>query len=271
MAVLNSIIIVSHNHGAALPAMLASLKTEESSTSEVIVVDNASFDGSVETVAERFPQVRLIRSSKNRGFAAAAQRGINEAQGSIAVICHSDLLVEMHALAELADRVREGAGRRVVAAVPRLIGRDGVEQPGVGRLPGIGRGMIGVFNPSAARRCYLPQLDHVADHEWTTLVCLAIDCDQLARLGSLDSRFFLYYADADLCQRIHDKSYRIVIHRDLAVVHCGASPNDPQPDHLRRIMRKDQQRYFEKHRPAWEQKLLNVDQKIYRLLKREPA
>jgi GT2 family glycosyltransferase len=269
----NSIVVVNYNRKPALHAMLAALELEQSITTEVIVVDNASMDGSADMVAEEFPQVRLVRGQHNRGFAASAQRGINSAKGTVAVLCHSDLVAPIHTFAELADRLREGAkntsGGRIVAAVPRLIGRDRADQPSVGRLPGLGRGMIGVFNPSAARKCYVPFLDHVADHEWVGLTCFAIDLEALGRLGTLDPRFFLYYADADLCQRIHDKGWRIVIRRELGVVHTGASPNDPLPDYLKRIMRKDQQHYFSKHRPTWERKLLDVDEKLYRLLSRE--
>jgi len=269
-----SVIIVNHNKKASLHAMLTALELEHATTSEVIVVDNASFDGSADMEASEFPQVRLVRGQHNRGFAASAQRAINSASGSVAVLCHADLVAPIHTLAELADHVREGskkasAGSRVVAAIPRILDRNRADQPSIGRLPGLGRGMIGVFSPSSARKCHVPFLDHVADHEWASFTCFAIDLDALSRVGMLDPRFFLYYADADLCQRIHDKGWRIAIRRDLSIVHTGASPNDPLPDHLKRIMRKDQQLYFTKHRPTWERKLLDVDEKVYRFLSRE--
>src|SRR5690242_19607695 len=219
----NSIIIVSHNKKPALRAMLEALELEHATTSEVIVVDNASFDDSADMVASEFPQVKLIRGQHNRGFAASAQRGINSAGGTVAVLCHSDLVAPIHTLAELADHVRLGnkgaAGSRIVAAIPRILDRNRMDQPSVGRLPGLGRGMIGVFKPSAARKLHVPYLDHVADHEWATFTCFAIDLDALSRVGMLDPRFFLYYADADLCQRIHDKGWRIAVRRDLSVVH----------------------------------------------------
>jgi GT2 family glycosyltransferase len=269
----NSLIIVNYNKKPALHAMLSALEIEHATTTEVIVVDNASFDGSADMVASEFPQVRLIRGQHNRGFAASAQRAINSATGTVAILCHADLVAPIFTFAELADHIRvgtkSGAGSRIVAAIPRLIGRDRVDQPTVGRLPGLGRGMIGVFKPSAARKLNVPYLDHVADHEFASFTCIAIDLDALSRIGMLDPRFFLYYADADVCQRIHDKGWRIAIRRDLNVVHTGSSPNDPLPDPLKRIMRKDQQLYFAKHRPTWERKVLDVDEKLYRFLSRE--
>jgi hypothetical protein len=218
-----------------------------------------------------FPQVKRIRREYNRGFAVAANRGIAQAMGSVVVICHSDLITTIHTLAELADRVREGASRRVAAAVPRLLNAQTHDEPLVGRLPGLGRALFGVFKPATARRCYVPHLDHVSDHEWARFACVALSADILHSLGNFDERFFLYYADADLCQRIHERSYRILVASDLPVAHTGRDPDDDPPPHLARIMREDQRRYFEKHRPRWEQAMLRMDAKIHAWLRSEPV
>jgi GT2 family glycosyltransferase len=272
-AILNSIVIVNYNNKKALWGMLGSLKLEQAPATEVIVVDSASTDGSVEMVKKEFRHVRLIVRAHNRGFASAIVRGIDKVNGSVIIVCHSDLVTDVHVLGELADRVRERntAGARVVAAVPRLVGPDDTDQPSIGKLPGLARGVVGVFNPVLARKCEVPTLDHVADHEWTPLVCMALDTEMLARLGSIDERFFLYWADADLCKRIHEKGFRIAIRRDLRVVHAGHSPNEPLPDPLMKIMRQDLQHYFEKHSPSWQHKMLTVDEKLAKFIRRESA
>jgi GT2 family glycosyltransferase len=269
----NSFVFVNYNNKKALWGLLGSLDLKHSYLSEVIVVDSASTDGSAEMVEKEFPRARLVVRSHNRGFPSAAMRAIHKAKGSVLVLCHSDVATDLHGLEELADRVRtrNTTGQHVAAAIPRLVTPDGTDQPCVGKLPGLGRGMAGMFNPLVARKAYVPTLDHVADNEWTKLTCMALDAELFFRLGSLDERFFLYWADADLCQRIHERGHRIVIHRDVSVVHAGHSPNDPRPEPLMQIMREDQQRYFEKHRPAWQQKVLNVDKKIHKLLHRESA
>src|SRR5688572_20537391 len=143
MPVQNSIVIVNFDNATGLRRMLANLKMEESTASEVIVVDNASGDDSAAVVKRDFPHVKLVRREKNKGFAVGANRGIRQALGDVVVVCHSDVLADVHVLAELADRVREGATRRVVAAVPRVIDARGGEQPFVGELPGLGRAMVG--------------------------------------------------------------------------------------------------------------------------------
>jgi GT2 family glycosyltransferase len=269
MAIQNSIVIVNFNNAPGLRRMLANLKLEESMASEVIVVDNASTDESAAVVKRQFPHVTLVRRERNKGFAVGANRGIRKASGDVVVVCHSDLIADVHVLAELADRVREGASRRVVAAVPRVIDARGHEQPFVGELPGLGRAVVGAFKPHAPRRCHLPRLDHVADHEWARFTCVALGGDLLAKAGAFDERFFLYWADADLCHRIHDRSYRLVIARDLKVVHTGSSPNVEPPPQLAKVMREDQQRYFAKHRPKWQRGVLRLNNKLSSWIKKD--
>ena len=272
MAVQNSIVIVNFNKAKALRRMLANLHLEQSMASEVIVVDNASSDGSAEMVKRKFPGVKLVLRETNKGFAVAANRGIRQALGGVVVVCHSDLAADVHVLAELADRVREGASRRVVAAVPRVLDEDGDEQPFVGALPGLGRAVVGVYKPETAHRCDVPSLDHVADHQWARFTCVALSGDFIGgAAGAFDERYFLYWADADLCQRIHDRSYRILIASDLKVVHTGRSPNDELPPHLGRLMRKDQERYFARHRPKWQHGVLKLNAKLKKLIRKDPT
>jgi GT2 family glycosyltransferase len=271
MPIQSSIVIVNYNKAAALRRMLQGLALEQSTACEVIVVDNASEDGSAHMLKQEFPQVKRLRRERNRGFAVGANRGINEAQGAVVVICHSDLIASIHTLSELADRVREGQSRRVAAAVPRLVDENRRDEPMIGRFPGLGRALVGVFKPGAARACYVPHMDHVADHEWARLPCVALNADILHSLNNFDERFFLDYADMDLCLRLHERSYRILIANDLPVIHTGRDPNAEPPEHLAAIMREDQQRYFEKHRPKWEQNVLELDAKVYRWVKKQPV
>ena len=92
MSASNSIVVVNFNAKASLETMLTALKVEEAVTTEVIVVDSMSFDGSADMVRQKFKGVRLIALDENRGFAAAVNRGLREAAGDVAVICHSDII-----------------------------------------------------------------------------------------------------------------------------------------------------------------------------------
>lgn len=255
--VTNSIIIVNYNAAPSLRALLNSLDLSNATTTEVIVVDNASIDDSREMVRNQFPSVKLVELETNRGFGAAINRGLNEAVGDVVAICHSDVIATVHVITELCDRVREGRGRRVAAVVPRLIGLDKQEAPSAARMPGLGRGIVGVFAPSRAQRKFVPHLDHAADHEWAMCACAAFDRETLDAAGGFDQGFFLYYVDADLCRRLHERSYRILFARDLAVVHGKQFAESAMAPHLGRLLRKDQLRFFAKHHPKWQRHVLS--------------
>ena len=269
MSVQNSIIIINHNAKEKLVKLLANLAVGEAVTCEFIVVDNGSFDGSAELVQEDFPTIRLIRLEDNRGFSVAANRGFAEAVGQIVIFCHADIVTESHTLIELADRIREGAANRVVAAVPRLIDANRRDLPLVGPLPGLGRAMGDMIQPTASRGCEPAALDHVADHEFAQMPSVAIDAEVLHKFGGFDQRFFLYYADADLCARLHQKSLRIAIRRDLPVVHTGADPSRPLPASLARIMRKDLLRFVEKHHGGLRSTALGIQAKLIGAVNKE--
>ena len=262
MSVQTSIVIINHDSGGMLAKMLAALQLQEAITCEVIVVDAHSRDDSVATVKQQFPEVKLIEMSHNRGWAAAANRGVGQAVGDVIVVCHADIIAPIHNLVDLADQVREGSTRRIAAMVPRLINAHGNELPFVGRLPGPASNTLGLLNPSSVRRLYLPSLDHVADHEWAILPCVAFNAELLQKVGDFDERFSLYYADADICLRLHERSYRIGISRNIRVAHL-AEPRTLDVEDARR-MRKDHERYINKHRPAWERGVAS----LYGMLKK---
>src|SRR5690242_17112803 len=138
--VATSIVVVNSDQKDYLRALLSALKVEEAPTTEVIVVDNDSFDGSAEMVKAEFPRVRLLRLEQNHGFAHAANKALDAAGGDVAVLLRApDVVTTIHVLSELADLVREGRPRRVAAVSARLYAPDKSELPLVARFPTLGR------------------------------------------------------------------------------------------------------------------------------------
>ena len=268
MAVHNSVVVVSFNARAALERLLTALKIDEAPACEVIVVDNASVDDSATMVREKFPHVHLLPLDRNRGFAAAVNKGLREVQGDVAIVCHADIVADLHDLTELADKLREAAGRRAAAVLPRLVGTDGAPQPFVAPLPTLARGVLGEFKPVLARRARVPSLDHVSDHEFASFACCAIDVATLLKLGGFDPKFFMYFADADLCARLHEKSLRLLISRDVKVVHTGHAMGEPVDANRLRLMRQDLARYIEKHRSPVDQGMMRAAAKVRKLVTR---
>lgn len=258
----NSIVVVNFNTKAALLSLLKTLALHEATSTEVIVVDSASFDGSADAVramsAAGQPLLKLLPLSTNRGFFHAANQGIDRAQSEVVVLCHADVITDVHTLAELGDQAREAESRKAVAVVPRLVGVDGAEQPFVGKLPKLATALAGELNPRLALSCQTPVLDHVAEHEWARFACVAFNRNYLATVGMFDEKFFLYFGDTDLCARIHARQLRVLISKTVKVTHAGVAAGKDVPEHLLRILRKDQQHYAKKHLPQWQHGMMRA-------------
>jgi len=129
-----SIVVVSYNAREVLKVCLRSIYNHPPATSfEVIVVDNASTDGSPEMVESCFPEVRLLRSDSNRGYASACNYGARSSEGRMLLFLNSDIEVTPGALELLYGCLdkREGA----VVCGGRLESYDGSPQPSCRRFP----------------------------------------------------------------------------------------------------------------------------------------
>ncbi len=249
-----SIVIVNFNQCAKLQRMLESLKMNESLATEVVVVDNASLDDSISMMRERFPTVRIVTMKRYAGFFAGVRAGLKHAHGEVVVVCQANLMTTLHALAELADQLRAAASRKAVAMLPRLIDTHGNRVPNVGTLPTLTSAMACELSPCLGRKLKVPSLDHVADHEYATFACCALDAGFVQNVGGIDNAFYAGFGDADLAARFHDKAGRLLVSKDVTVVHDPDHKSDTQ--NVDRLLRKDIAHYFERNRAGWERKLL---------------
>ncbi len=254
----NSIVVVNFNAQAALLTLIKSLRMEEATNSELIIVDNASFDSSLEAARAQHHGVRIVQRDDNRGFWAAANHGIDQAEGDIVVVAHADILTDVHNLAELADQLREAESRKTAAMLPNIVGVDSEPQPMVGTLPGLMSAMSGAIFSGGGLHCHAPSLDHLAENQWARFVCVALNRNLLSAVGSFDERFFLFFGDTDFCARMHAKQLRLLISKDVQVTHAGWPGGKGIAPHLVRILRNDRQKYAEKHLPGWQHGLVRT-------------
>jgi len=224
-----SIVIVSFNTLAVLRECLQSVYREVGSLRvQVIVVDNASSDGSPAMIEREFPDVVLILSDVNLGFGRANNLGFEAARGRYVVLLNSDAFLSGGSLersvAHMDAEPSAGLGGG------RLIGRDGSKQPSARMFPTVWNDLI-VLSGFAAR---FPQSrffgrfdrtwaneDAAAAVDWVPGAYSIIRAEALAAAGPFDPRFFLYYEEVDLCKRIKQKGYSIWYWPDVSVVHIG--------------------------------------------------
>jgi N-acetylglucosaminyl-diphospho-decaprenol L-rhamnosyltransferase len=234
-----SVIIVTFNSSEQIAKCLASLEANRgSSIGEIIVVDNASFDGTAERIRQQFPGVKLIAAQRNLGFAAASNLGASQASGAALLFLNPD--AELHSPVAELERAMESAPD-VVAAAPRLVDEQGQTQVGfnVRRLP---HAMDLIFeilllnrlfpNNPLNRRYRCLDLDHArpAEVEQPAGACLLVRRSSFERCRGFDEQFFpLWFEDVDLCLRLRRDACggeakatgRILFCPQVQVVHSG--------------------------------------------------
>ncbi len=201
-----SVVIVTYNSRDDVSGCLDALLESDHRDLEVIVVDNASGDGTAELVAASFPSVRLIRNATNLGFAAGNNLGFRAARGDILLVLNPDVRLRPDALRGLVtafaqDPLLGVAGCKLLFPDGRTVQHAGgvVEYPlATARHRGYGEPDNG-------------QWDEPAEVPFVTGAALALRREALRAAGGFDPGFFpVYYEDTDLCYRARAAGWRVV-------------------------------------------------------------
>ena len=248
-----TVIIPSWNTRELLAACLESLKTTLPLSSEVIVIDNASSDGSARMVAERFQHVRLLRNVRNLGFAAAANQGVALARGAYVLLLNPDAQVLGNAIKRmltfLEDNLRYGA------VAPRLLNPDGSTQRAHMRFPGLLTPLfhgtpLERWKPDNAElaRYFARDFDYERDGEveQPATACLLMRRRALKREKPLDEKLWLFFNDVDLCKRLWSAGWRIAYLADAHVLHHGGMSTSQFADFVPE-WHKNRLEYYRKH------------------------
>lgn len=223
-----SIIVVNYNGMRFLADCLTSIADHVSCPYEVIVVDNASTDGSCEFIKENFPHVRLIPSERNLGFTGGNNLGARQASGELLLLLNNDtrLLTPLDAAIEEFSR-----DEKLGALGCMMYNTDGSFQHSIGfeatplRLVlswlGIGRfpAAPDIFKRVVAdKRVYSKPLKNAA---WVSGAFLMTRRAIWESLGGLDERYFMYMEDVDYCKRLMGAGLRVAYTPKVEIIHCG--------------------------------------------------
>lgn len=267
-----AVVVVNHNAGAYLEACLRSVYANAGGADlEVVVVDNASTDGSARAASEAVPQATLIETGRNGGFAAGVNVGIRATTAPYVLVLNPDAEVwegTLAGLVKLADE-RPRAG----AIGPMIRNSDGTVYPSGRTVPSIGTAVGHAFlgavwpdNPWS-RSYRLADWDRSTEREvdWISGAAFLLRRAALDEIGLLDERFFLYAEEVDLFKRLRDAGWTIVFTPELEVVHeQGVSTGRSRRMHL--IHSESVARYFEKHHgTGWRRPLVPVARIVLRL------
>ncbi|MGC9347636.1 MAG: glycosyltransferase family 2 protein [Anaerolineae bacterium] len=207
-----SVVIVTYNGLRYLDACLSAVLNDVTKRTEVIVVDNASTDGSADEIAARFPSVRLVRNETNRGFAAACNQGARMAEGEVLVFLNQDTEVRPGWLSGLIAPLAEPDVGLTTSKVLQMDRPDRIHLCGqavhyTGLVFGMGFG---------------ERADDATDASPVGAVggaSFAIGQELWEALGGFDEIFFMYYEETDLSWRAQLQGYRCVLVPSSVVLH----------------------------------------------------
>jgi len=225
-----TIIIVNWNVRDLLRDCLKSVYEQTRAISiEVVVVDNASSDGSIEMVERQFPQLKLFKNKENLGFAKANNQAIKQSKGRYVLLLNPDSVVLDDAVGIM---VRFMDARGDVGAVgPKILNPDKTVQMACGRYsPTLltelwdFTGLSSVFPES---RIFGKSLMGFWAHNDTREVellsgaCMMVRRETIAQIGLMDEQFFLFAEDTDWCYRMRENGWKIYLNADAEIIHLG--------------------------------------------------
>ncbi len=243
-----SAIVVTHNAAAWIERSLESLA---GTGAEVIVVDNASTDGTPGLVREKFPDARVIEQ-ENKGFGAGNNTGMRAASGRYYLLLNPDAWLTEGALDRLVAFADEHPDAAVVG--PRLLNPDGSLQRSVRGYPSPWRIATEYFflrklgpRTHALNAFFGEQFDHesVRDAEYLFGACLLVRREAVDEVGGFDEDFFLMSEEVDWCYRFREAGWKVLFYPGAEVFHVVGASLNPRQFHA--IVRGHLQ-FLRKHR-----------------------
>lgn len=209
-----SAIVVNWNTRELLASCLASLAAHPATamTTEVVVVDNGSSDGSAAMVRAEFPEALLIANDTNAGYTRANNQAISASRGRYLLLINTDAELTPGCLDGLLARM--AAGPRVGAVGPRLVfGDGGWQRWTAGRAPSLASAAAYFLFLDRTRRgaragVYLGRdVSEAMACDWVSSACMLLSRKALEQVGLLDEALFCYMDDVDICQRLRDAGW----------------------------------------------------------------
>jgi N-acetylglucosaminyl-diphospho-decaprenol L-rhamnosyltransferase len=252
-----AIVIVSYNARLDLDACLASLRDAAPETShEIVVVDNASTDGSSGMLREKWPAVKAIDAGDNLGFARANNIGIRAIESELLLLLNSDTRVPPGAIDRLVTELKAHPDVAVVG--PRLV--DAASQPELSfgsmitplsELCRKTEGWLYRHSVPPAPAWIRRRVSHVHYPDWVSGACLLVRRTDAEAAGLLDERFFLYAEDVDFCATVRALGRRVMFSPAVEVVHLRGQSVRHAPAAAERLYRLSQLAFYGKHHPRW--------------------
>jgi GT2 family glycosyltransferase len=249
-----SVVVVTWNAKKYVDQCLRSLYEDDVIPVEVIVVDNASTDGSPDLLAREFPSFRVLRNPQNLGFARANNIGIRESHGEYVCLVNSDVVLSRGTLYALYEFMQSNPA--VAIAGPQMRGPDGLVRRSSMRHPSLLNALARAFAIDnlrfVSRRIggqMMTDFSHreIADVDILNGWFWFIRRKALDQVGLLDERFFMYGEDMDWCYRFRKAGWRLVFNPAVSALHYGGGSSRAAPLRFYIEMHRANLQYWIKH------------------------
>ncbi len=251
-----SVIIVSHNTRELLALCLDSVLANLASgpEHEIIVVDNASQDRTVEMAQERFPQVALLANEENLGFAAASNQGLKKGRGNYLLLLNPDTLVRGNAFGEMFDFLAQHP--RVGVVGPKLLYPDGRLQHSAFSFPTLSMIFLDFFplnhrllNSRLNGRypCALYEAGKPFPVDHPLGAAMMVRREAVEEVGLLDEGFFMYCEEIDWCLRMKRAGWEVFCLPQAEIVHYVARSTRQFREAMWVELHRSRYRLYEKH------------------------
>ena len=252
-----AIVIVTYNSAADIGRCLDSIPAAaRTTTHDVIVVDNASADGSAALVRERWPHVRVLDAGSNLGFARGNNLGIRATDSELVLLLNPDTVPANGAIDRLVAVLDEMPG--VAVTGPRIVDDGGRVELSYGAMIGpLAELRQKLLTLGHARRWPLlaARVDRASGRasfpDWVSGACLLIRRADLVAAGLLDERYFLYTEDVDLCAAVRARGRLVRFSPEAEVVHVRGASRASAPGPAEQAYRHSQLAFYRKHHPGW--------------------
>ena len=252
-----TIVIVSYNTRDTLVRCLKALQDSPPSVAhQIVVVDNASSDGTVDLIHAKWPSLRIIQMGFNAGFSAANNAAVHSSQSELVLLLNSDTVPAPNSIDNLVSALDDNSD--VAAAGPRLINLRGQVELSFGR-------MISPWNEARRKlvtlgiteqlpfvTSWLKRKTHTTHYpDWISGACMLVRRTHGDTVGWLDERYFLYTEDVDFCAALRAVGHRILFTPNAEVIHIGGQSGSNDPLATRSLYRKSHLAFYAKHHPRW--------------------
>jgi len=256
-----SVVIVGWNAKRYLELCLNSLyEAPARRNMEILVVDNASSDGSSEMIKTKFPQVKLIRSEENLGFAKGNNLAIRQCQGRYIALVNPDVIMFPGCLDALADFLDQHP--KVGDVGPRVLNPDMTLQSTCRRFPTLWNNFCsatGLATKFKNSRFFAGEHMFYFPHDRTLAVDVLVGCFSMIRreafddVGLLDENLFMYGDDVDWCRRARKAGWQVVFFPGARAIHDRGKITAPYPVRFAVAQQRSVLYYWRKHHGFWGQ------------------